>query len=300
MEIRHLNTFLQVAKVNNFTKAAEILGYSQSNVSLHILQLEEDAGVPLFDRVGKKATLTQYGRALVPYAQTIVSTAEHIQNLFQDQSSLGGVLRVGFVESVFECVFSKTFSRYHQLLPNVTVEVTVDATSELLKKLRTSELDIACVIDNFALNPDIHCWDSAQCGIVVVANPNHPLAGRGNLKISDLSQQEFVLVEDTAPYVVDFQKMLFKENVQIRSYLKVQSPKAVLELVSQEKLLSFLPEYSLKKAFQTGAVTKLALSDLSFEQSVQFLTHKNKVLTPQIESFLHEVYKTFLDFATEQ
>jgi len=286
--------------MNNFTKAAEILGYSQSNVSLHILQLEEDIGVPLFDRVGKKATLTQYGHALVPYAQTIVSTAEHIKTLFQDKKSLGGVLRIGFVESLFECAFNKTFSKYHQLHPHVTVEVTVDATSELLKKLHTSQLDIICVIDSFATNPDICCWGSMQCSIVVVASPNHPLANRRDLRITDLHGQEFILMEDTAPYVVDFQKMLFRKKVKIQSHLKVQSPRTVLDLISQENFLSFLPEYSLKRALHAGTVVKLDFSDFSFEQSVQFLTHKNKVLTPQIESFLREVYKTFLDFVVEQ
>ena len=66
MEIRNLYTFLQVASTQNFTQASRILGYSQSNVSTQIQQLEEDVGAKLFDRIGRGVVLTQYGQQLVP------------------------------------------------------------------------------------------------------------------------------------------------------------------------------------------------------------------------------------------
>ena len=61
MEIRNLNTFLQVASIKNFTQAGRNLGYSQSNISAQIQQLEQEVGAPLFNRIGRQVTLTQYG-----------------------------------------------------------------------------------------------------------------------------------------------------------------------------------------------------------------------------------------------
>lgn len=75
MEIRNLNTFLKVAALRNFTQASRELGYSQSNVSTQIQQLEREVGVPLFNRIGRSVSLTQYGEELLPYAQQIVSTS---------------------------------------------------------------------------------------------------------------------------------------------------------------------------------------------------------------------------------
>ena len=299
MEIRHLNTFLQVAVMQNFTKAAEFLGYSQANVSLQIRQLESDIGVPLFDRIGKKASLTQFGQMLVPYAQQIVSTATQIENLFQLKNELSGTIRIGFVESLFECLFCDTVSKYHEQFPNVTVEVEVDSTTELLKKLHTSQLDVVCLIDNNIIDPDICYWGTKQCNMAVVANPNHPLSGKENLSLHDLDGQEFVLMENTAPYIVDFNRILLKENVQISAFLNVQSPEAALKLISKSNYLSVLPDYSIKKAVQQGSVTQLRLSGFSSTQTVQFLIHKNKVITPQIEGFLEEAYSTFLDYVME-
>ena len=66
VEIRNLNTFLKIASLRNFTRAAKELGYSQSNVSAQIRQLEQEIGGPLFNRTGRSISLTQYGEALLP------------------------------------------------------------------------------------------------------------------------------------------------------------------------------------------------------------------------------------------
>ena len=68
MELRNLKTFLRVAALKNFTAAGVELGYSQANISAQIKQLEREVGAPLFDRIGRTVSLTQYGEALLPYA----------------------------------------------------------------------------------------------------------------------------------------------------------------------------------------------------------------------------------------
>lgn len=299
MEIRNLTAFLQVAAMNSFTKAGESLGYSQSNISLQIRQLETEIGVPLFDRIGKKANLTQYGQILVPYAQQIVSTATQISNLFSQREMLSGTIRVGFVESLFETLFNETISNYHQQYPNVTIEVTVDATSELLKMLRSSQLDFVCLIDSCIVAPDISYLAMEPCNVVIVANPAHPLCGKTGLLPQDLRDQDFIMMEDTAPYVLDFEKRLFDEQVQINSFLKVQSPEAALKLIGEANYLSFLPDYSVKKAVQRGEAAVLNVAGFPCPQTVQFLTHKNKVLTPQIEGFVENARSTFLKYVME-
>ena len=69
MDLQSLNIFVQVAELNSFTKAAEVLGYSQPTVSFQIKQLEKELGVQLFDRIGHTISLTDAGRAALGYAQ---------------------------------------------------------------------------------------------------------------------------------------------------------------------------------------------------------------------------------------
>ena len=178
MEIRHLTSFLQLAMLGSFTKAGDSLGYSQANISLQIRQLENELGVPLFDRIGKKAYLTQYGEMLVPYAQEIVSTTTIIENLFHEKENLKGTVRVGFTESLFECLFRDTVLAFHRNFPLVTVEVSVDATTTLIKMLHNGQLDIVCLIGDYLADPDLLCWDSIECNLLIVANNDHPLTSR--------------------------------------------------------------------------------------------------------------------------
>lgn len=66
MELREIRTFLQIAQKQSFSKAAEALGYSQAAVTVQIKQLEEELGIHLFDRLGKKTVLTHHGGDLLP------------------------------------------------------------------------------------------------------------------------------------------------------------------------------------------------------------------------------------------
>ena len=117
MEIRNLYTFLQVASLQNFTKASQILGYSQSNVSSQIQQLEEDVGVKLFDRIGRGVILTQYGQQLVPYAEQIILLASKMDSMLWMPEDMIGILRLGMIESVFDICFEQLILRYTERFP---------------------------------------------------------------------------------------------------------------------------------------------------------------------------------------
>lgn len=296
MEIRNLNTFLQVSLMQNFTKAADVLGYTQSNVSSQIRQLETEIGAPLFNRVGKNVTLTQYGQMLVPYAQQIVSTSAQIETLLLNKDKIGGTVRVGFCESLFECLLEETFYQYHQQFPNVVIDVTVDATSKLLKKVSTNEIDAACLIADFAGDNDLCYWNTEPCKMMVVATPNHPISKKETVSLKDLNNKEFILMEDTAPYILNFKGLLYKNNVEISSFLRVQSPEAAIKVMQRGDYLSVLPDYAVNKAIADGKLVSLNIPGFDQTQSVQFITHKNKAVTPQIADFLNFAYDTFLTY----
>lgn len=88
MEIRNLNTFLHAASLQNITRAAAELGYSQSAVSVQIRQLEQELGMPLFDRIGKNVYLTDFGRSLVPYARSAVAAVAAVENFGKSDAVL--------------------------------------------------------------------------------------------------------------------------------------------------------------------------------------------------------------------
>ena len=135
MEIRNLNTFLHVAALENVTKAGAELGYSQSAVSVQIRQLEKELGRPLFDRIGKNVYLTDFGRALVPYARNAVAAAAAVENFGRSDAVLGGTVRIGITDSLFELLMRAFLPAYHARFPRVHVELQVDTTVNLTQQL---------------------------------------------------------------------------------------------------------------------------------------------------------------------
>ena len=289
MEIRNLYAFLQVASTQSFTRAGQVLGYSQSNISMQIQQLEREVGAPLFDRIGRRVTLTQYGQELLPYAQRIVSTAVEMENLTRSERTLEGMLRVGMVESLFEMLFQPAVVRYHQRFPRVRVELTVDGTAALQEQLRQGQLDAACLIDGPLPQGQWNLWQVRQAAIVVVANPRHRLAGRAQVPLEELTGEEFILMESSAPYSAGFQRAMAAKGLPVEPFLQLQSAEMALRLVQEGPFLSVLPDYAVRRAMEEGLVRVLPIPDLQLVQQVQMVLWRTKVVTPQIQGFLEEL-----------
>ena len=171
MEIRNLNAFLKVAALKNFTQAARDLGYAQSNISAQIAQLEQELGVPLFNRIGRQVSLTQFGEELLPYAQELCSTAIKIENLHKSEEFLAGTVRIGMTDSISELFPEDSFLAYHHRFPRVHVEIVLDTTARLLERLRNGELDAICVITDPLSATEWKIWKEIRVPIVAVANP---------------------------------------------------------------------------------------------------------------------------------
>ena len=184
MEIRNLYTFLQVASTLNITQASEALGYSQSNVSMQIHQLEDELGVKLFDRIGRGIALTHYGEELIPYANQVISAIQRLQHSMVPESELTGTIKIGIVESVFAVCFQALIQKYNKRFPKVRIDVTVDGTATLQKLLIKNEIDIACLIDNPIINTKLINRYSQQVDISIIVGKHHPFADKKDITLS--------------------------------------------------------------------------------------------------------------------
>jgi DNA-binding transcriptional LysR family regulator len=289
LEIRNLNTFLQVAALQNFTQASRELGYSQSNVSAQIKQLEQEIGAPLFNRIGRNITLTPYGKGLLPYARQIVSTSLQIKNYLKSEEAMGGTIRVGMVESVFELLGENVFLQYHHRFPKVYLELVVDATSSLKDRLQHGLLDAACLIDDPLLPTQWIVWDAIAVPVVVIANPAHPLSHQKVVRLDDLVGQDIILMEDSAPYSIHFHNTLANQKIELTPFLKLQSANIACRLVERGLFLSVLPLYTVHSSAQAGRISILNVLDWKQTQLVQLIVYRSKVITPQIQGFLEEL-----------
>ena len=300
MEIRNLNTFLRVAALQNFTHAAKELGYSQSNVSAQIQQLEQEIGAPLFNRTGKNVTLTQFGEELLPYARQLSSIATKMENMIKSEGSLGGTVRIGITDSLSELFLEDAFLAYHQRFPKVRLEIALDTTSMLLERLRTGQLDAACIISNPLPRSEWLIREEMAVPIVIVANADHPIAEKKNITLEEITQQELVLMETLAPYSMEFERVLAQDHLDCEPVFRLESAAAACRLTERDALVSVLPLYTVSDSVRKGKLRVLDVPRWRHQQAIQLVLHRSKVITPQIEGILEELKKALGEILVER
>ena len=286
MEIRNLKSFLKVAAMQKFTRAAKALGYSQSNVSAQIAQLEEEIGAPLFNRIGRQISLTQFGEALLPYAQELCAIAAKMENFFGSEEFLAGTVLIGLTDSISELLLEDAFLAYHQRFPHVQLEISLDTTEMLLERLRRGELDAACVISDPLPPTEWVIRAERPVPIVIAANPALLLCNKDAVDFQELSEQKRVLMEAAAPYSLQFEKALAKRHLECSPVIRLQSAHTALRMIQREQFVTVLPLYAVREAVVEGSVKLLRVPGWDQTQAVQTVLHRSRALTPQIIGFL--------------
>ena len=148
MDIKNLNTFIQVAELLSFTQAAEKLGYSQSTVSFQIRQLENELGVSLFDRINHTIALTHKGREMLQYAHEIMKIAGDMEKAASGDREIGGLVRIAIAQSLCDWLLTERFAALHRAYPGITMKIIAGDTEEMFRLLGRNEADIVFTLDN--------------------------------------------------------------------------------------------------------------------------------------------------------
>lgn len=167
MQLKSLRIFREVARSGSFVAAAELLHTVQSNVTAHIKKLEEELGVKLVDRHGT-ARLTSAGQALMPYAESLLSTHDEALSLFEKHTAPRGRLRIGAMETTTALRLPPILAKFHQMHPEVDIKLQTGPTSDLIQGMMEGEHD--CIFVAGKINhPRLHLFKAFDEQLVLVA-----------------------------------------------------------------------------------------------------------------------------------
>ena len=284
MELRILNTFLKVAQLQSFSKAADSLGYSQSAITVQVQQLENELGVRLFDRIGKNVTITHYGQSFIPYARDVISSATKAAHFAVDDHDLTGTLRIGSIESIITTSFSEILPLFHQRCPHVTTTIYSGGTQELLEMLHHNELDLIYTLDDPGYDPQLIKLFEQPEEVVVMAGGQHPLSKSEHLMLKDIIHEDFILMPKTSNYRHLFDAELARQKLEVHPFLELDGTDMAIRLLENNPYLTVLPRYAAETQVQSGSIVVLPVEDCHMEQYRQLVHHKDKVITPQIRA----------------
>jgi DNA-binding transcriptional LysR family regulator len=165
LNLTQLETFFWIARLGSFRQAAGRLNISQPTVSLRIRQLEGAIGVPLFERAGHHVTLSEPGEKMLSFVDEMMSLSKRIETHFPALGGFRGVVRLGLPESIAAACLSELIDRVEALAPQLRLDVTVDLSSAINRKLKNLSLDVAILAE-----PDL------GAPITVVPIGKNPLA----------------------------------------------------------------------------------------------------------------------------
>ncbi|MEW6351930.1 MAG: LysR family transcriptional regulator [Thermodesulfobacteriota bacterium] len=286
MEIRHLRTFLTVAKLLSFNRAADRLNYAQSSISAQIQALEEELGVRLFDRLGRRIQLTEAGERLAPYAARIVDFADETQAEIGAGSVLHGSLTIRVPESLGVHRLPRVITDFKNRFPAVRLNLTNCAHEGLQKDLRKGVIDLAFLLTDAFQAADLRTEVLGFESIVLVAGPRHRLAKAALVRTRDLKGELLLLSKVDCSYRRLFERMLDEEGVSLDTGLIFHSVEALKRHVMAGTGITILPKVSVADEMGQGKLTCLPWEEGEIEVAVLMIWSGERWLSPTLTAFM--------------
>lgn len=292
MEIRNIRTFLRVAELQSFTKAADQLGYSQAAVTVQIKQLEEELGTQLFDRIGRHIKLTEHGIQFMDHAMKVLKAAEDASTFVHKDENPSGKLRIGSIASLSMGVLPPVLLEFRTLCPQVETSIeTSRFVTELLDMMRQNDVDLLYFLDRKLYSSEwIKVFERPET-IVFVTYPSHPLAGKKDVPIERLLEEPLILTTRGVSYCDDLEQMLAAQGLEVHAFLEIGDTDVIIKLLQQKAGISFLPQYLVQEHLDAGSLAMITTDIPVIQMWSQLIYHKNKWITPQMRSFIDLVKK---------
>ena len=289
MELRNLVTFINVAELGSFTKAAEQLGYSQSTISFQIKQLEEELGCLLFERINHTITLTKRGHELVMYAHQVRAlTDEFKESLIKDEE-ISGHIHIVTPDSVCDDMINSHYIDFHNKYPNISIKFTTADTLVMFDMLDHNEADVIITLDNHSYKKDYVIAKEEPLSMHFVASSKSKFAGVKGLSIKDIVNEPFILTEYGQGYRRVFDKELAKRSLDITPVLEIGRTDIITTTVANSDMISFLPDFVTKPLIDSGELIYIDVCDMNLEIWKQLIYHKNKWISKSLKTVIEYI-----------
>jgi DNA-binding transcriptional LysR family regulator len=284
IEIRQLQTFKTVAELSSFTKAAQTLQYSQASITSHIQQLEDEIGLPLFDRLGKQIQLTMVGQELYLYAVELLAVYSKIQHISSDDTTMKGEIRIGAAESVTVYKLGSILSEYKKNYPKVTFSLINDDCLPLRERLHTGEIDIAITLEPKVNDPQLITETWSEEPLVFVGERNHSFK-----TIEEATGECIIFSPKKCALRQFFEGYLIGKGIRTHNHLEFTSMEAIKQCVVSGLGVSMLPLLSAEELLRDKKMKVIESSSENPMFFAQVSYHKNKWLSKAHRKFIEMV-----------
>ncbi|GAB3281771.1 transcriptional regulator CynR [Larkinella harenae] len=231
MELRQLKYFLKAKELLNFTEAARVLNISQSTLSQQIKQLEEELSIPLFNRIGKRITLTEAGDLFGEYALQSLNRANEGLLLLQDLKNLNtGKITIGVIYSM-RIPFAKTLIQFATQYPAIKIQVVFGTTKDLLEKLNLHQFDFVLTFHEKPKESHLKYQPLLNSNMVLVTAKKSSLAKRSHISLDEVAKLPLALPFSGHSRIQFFEEVFSQKKLDPNICMEINDIPTLFEIV---------------------------------------------------------------------
>ncbi|MBL7005859.1 MAG: LysR family transcriptional regulator [Spirochaetia bacterium] len=292
MELYKIKSFTKVSKLLSVSRAAEELYLTQPAVSAHIKDLEYEYGIKLFDRVGRNIQLTVAGRALLPYAYSLLETFEdsHLAlNMLKDKEH--GTIQLGVSKFPGSRIVPQCLSAFLKKHPSITISIECTNSHDTISMVKKQKLDLGIIgSSEKAVSDD--CLESRLLftdEVVIAVGKDHPFAGRSHIAVEELADQPVIaaLRNTVTRNAVD--TFFHKFSIPYRLAYEVDNKSMIKNMVSNNLGISFFSSLEIQKDVELGLLKKLKVEGVTVYRYILLIYNKNKKFSPSLELYFNHM-----------
>ena len=290
MDLHQLKVFHAVAETVSFTQASRKLHLSQSTVSQHIRQLEQELACEMFARVGKRVLITEAGKVLLGYCDRILSDLRNAQMAMHELNGMQrGSLRFGSGATTLIYQLPPVLTAFKTKYPNIDLVVMTDTTEILLTAIKAQQLDLGLVMLPVT-DPELKVTPLCEEELMIAIHRGHPLARKRSLTIRDVTTLSFILYEKKTVMRKLIDHFFANLGISPQIAMMMENIEAIKSLVGAGLGASVLPEHAATREARDAKVRLMRVEGHPLYRQLGLVSLTSK----RLPNAVHELTKAIV------
>ena len=288
-----------IATEGSFKRAADSLYVSQPAVSLQVQNLEKQLSVPLFDRGGRRAQLTEAGHLLLSYGERIIALCQETCRAIEDLQNLqGGTLIVGASQTTGTYLLPRMIGLFRQKYPDVSVQLQVHSTRRTSWGVANGQVDLAIIGGEVPaeLQDTLKIVPYAEDELALILPVFHSLAQVETIQKEDLYKLHFITLDSQSTIRKVIDKVLTRHEIdpkRLKVEMELNSIEAIKNAVQSGLGASFVSTTAIEKELQMGVLHSAKIKDVLVKRTLSVIVNPNRYCSKAAEAFSQEILPQF-------
>ncbi|MEB3337819.1 MAG: LysR family transcriptional regulator [Leptolyngbyaceae bacterium] len=288
-----------IAAEGSFKRAADSLYVSQPAVSLQVQNLERQLDVPLFDRGGRRAQLTEAGHLLLSYGEKILTLCQETCRAIEDLQSLqGGTLIIGASQTTGTYLLPRMIGLFRQRYPDVAVQLHVHSTRRTSWSVANGQIDLAIIGGEVPpeLQDALEIIPYAEDELALILPIFHPLARLSTIHKEDLYKLQFITLDSQSTIRKVIDQVLARCGIETRRLkveMELNSIEAIKNAVQAGLGAAFVSISAIEKELQMGVLHRAKMDEVVVNRTLSVIFNPNRYRSKAADAFSREILPQF-------